>query len=467
MKLDFDRLARGFNPKCVAVVGDNERFGFGWLRAEKTFKGSLYSIQTNPKTVKLIDKLGIKNYSSLLDIPEPLDLVIVSVPRNVVPKILEDCIQKDVAVVHLFTAGFTETGTKEGKELEEYLVQRANEVGLPIIGPNCMGIYNPRIGLRQTLEQKVEVGGPVGFISQSGTHAENFAKEGYYQGVYVNKSVSFGNGSVLDSTDYLEYFGHDESIQAIGIYIEGVKDGRRFFNVLKMITQIKPVVIWKGGYTEAGGRAIASHTASLTIPNNVWNAMIKQAGAIQVDSFMELIDTLKILIMANPIISDRVGIVGGSGGESVVLTDKFAGLGLKVPPLTQESYDQFAEFFSVIGGSFRNPVDNGNVSRMFLERTVEILEKDSNIDNLVIQLSLLPDDWLSHGSLDNDVNSLIHLRQRALKPVIVIIPTIGMSMNQIETAIMIRKRLQDGHIPVFNSIERGARALRNVLPVPS
>jgi acyl-CoA synthetase (NDP forming) len=269
---------------------------------------------------------------------------------------------------------------------------------------------------------------------------------------------------VLDSTDYLEYFGQDESIKAIGMYIEGIKDGQRFFRVLKLITQKKPVVIWKGGYTEAGGRAIASHTASLAIPSNIWSAMVKQARAIQVDSFMELIDTLKILILANPIISDRVGIIGGSGGESVVITDRFAGSGLRIPSLTQESYDQFAEFFSVIGGSFRNPVDNGNVSRMFLKRTVEILERDNNIDNLVVQLSLLPDDWLGHGSLDNDINSLIHLRQKTLKPIIVIIPTIGMSLNQIETAVTIRKRLQDGLIPVFNSIERGARALSNVLP---
>lgn len=408
--------------------------------------------------------MGIKNYLSLLTIPEPLDLVIVSVPRNITPRILEDCIQKNVAVVHFFTAGFTETGTKDGQELEEYLVRRATEVSLPVIGPNCMGIYNPRIGLRQTIEQKVGVDGSVGFISQSGTHAENFAKEGYYQGVYVDKSVSYGNGSVLDSTDFLEYFGQDESIKVIGMYVEGIKDGRRFFRVLKMITQKKPVIIWKGGHTEAGGRAIASHTASLAIPSNIWSAMVKQAGAIQVDSFMELIDTLKILIMANPIISDRVGIIGGSGGESVVIADKFAGAGLRVPSLTQESYDQFAEFFSVVGGSFRNPVDNGNVSRMFLKRTVEILERDNNIDNLVVQLSLLPDDWLGHGSLDNDVDSLIHLRQRTLKPIIVIIPTVGMSLNQIEAAVMIRKRLQDGLIPVFNSIERGAQALSNVLP---
>lgn len=368
-----------------------------------------------------------------------------------------------MAVIHLFTAGFTETGAQEGQELEEYLVRRATEVGLPIIGPNCMGIYNPRIGLRQTIEQKVGVDGPVGFISQSGTHAENFAKEGYYQGVYVNKSVSYGNGSVLDSTDYLEYFGQDESIKTIGMYVEGIKDGQRFFRVLKMITPKKPVVIWKGGYTEAGGRAIASHTASLAIPSNIWSAMVKQAGAIQVDSFMELIDTLKILIMANPITRDRVGIIGGSGGESVVITDRFARAGLRIPSLTQESYDQFAEFFSVIGGSFRNPVDNGNVSRMFLKRTVEILERDNNIDNLVVQLSLLPDDWLGHGSFDNDIDSLIHLRQRTLKPIIVIIPTVGMSLNQLEAAVMHRKRLQDGLIPVFNSIERGARALSNVL----
>ena len=296
MKVDFTKLDRAFNPQCVAVVGENRKRNFSWLRAQSAFKGKLYSVQTNPEDAKSIKALGIKNYTSLLDIPEPVDLVIVSVPRAVTPKILEDCIQKGVAVVHFFTAGFTETGTEEGRKLEQLLIERAEQANLHLIGPNCMGIFNPKVGIKQTAGQYTGLAGPVGFIAQSGTHASAFSLEAHLQGVNINKSVSFGNGVVLDSTDFLDYFGHDADIKAIGMYLEGVKDGRRFLAMLRQVSARKPVVIWKGGRTEAGGRAIASHTASLAVPQAIWDTAMKQFGAINVRSQEELIDTLKAFI---------------------------------------------------------------------------------------------------------------------------------------------------------------------------
>ena len=159
-----------------------------------------------------------------------------------------------------------------------------------------MGIFNPRVGIKQGDAEYDGVSGPVGFISQSGNHAFTFATEAHFQGVDINNSVSFGNGVVLDAPDFLEYLGNDEENKVIAMYLEGLKDGRRFLKVLKEVSARKPVVIWKGGRTGVGGRAIASHTGSLAISRVIWDAAMKQCGAITVANVEELIDTVQALM---------------------------------------------------------------------------------------------------------------------------------------------------------------------------
>ena len=192
-----------------------------WLRAQSTFKGKLYSVQVNPETIESIKALGIENYTSLLDIPEVIDLVIVTAPRAAALGILEDCIRKEVAAAHFFTAGFSETDTEEGRRLERLLAKRAEEANFHLIGPNCVGIFNPKAGVRQIYDQYDGVSGPVGFISQSGNLAMNFSREAHLQGVDINKSVRFVYGAVIDSIDFLEYIGQSPGVPFIGWYGEG------------------------------------------------------------------------------------------------------------------------------------------------------------------------------------------------------------------------------------------------------
>jgi len=276
----------------VVVVGDSRQSNFEWLRGQSTFKGKLYSVHVNPETIQEIKALGVESYTRLADIPEPIDLVIVAAPRGAALGILEDCIGKDVAAAHFFTAGFAETDTEEGIKLERRLTERAEQANLHLVGPNCLGIFNPKAGLRQSSEQYADISGPVGLISQSGTYAIRFSLEAHLQGVDISKSVSFGNGAVLDSADYLEYFGRDPEIKVIGMYLEGVKDGRQFFKILREVAARKPVLVWKGGRTEEGGRAIASHTGALAVPLAIWESAVRQCGAINVAGMEELIDTL-------------------------------------------------------------------------------------------------------------------------------------------------------------------------------
>ncbi len=460
MKADLAKLERAFNPESVVVVGDKGQMNYMWLRGQSTFKGNLYSVQVDPNEIEGIKALGVENYTSLLDIPGPVDLAIVAVPRAVAPRILEDCIRKEVAAAHFFTSGFAETDTEEGIKLERLLTEVAEGANFHLIGPNCMGIFNPEAGIRQSLRQYAGFAGPVGFIAQSGTHAIAFSEEAYLQGVEINKSVSFGNGVVLDSTDYLDYFGRDTGIKIIGMYLEGVKDGRRFIEVLKGVTARKPVVIWKGGRTEEGGRAIASHTGSLAVPQAIWDAAVKQCGAVKVARMEELIDTLKALLYLAPVYGNRVGIAGGSGGQSVAIADVFAEAGLKVPLLTEESYDELATFFTLIGGSYRNPIDTGNVNRLQLKRIMEILERDGNTDNLVLLTSVGAFGRMRE-QMESDVNSLIDIRNRTTKPVMV---TLGFAAPEAwQDTREVMQKFRDGGIPTFVTLERGARALKNAL----
>ena len=459
MKVDFTKLDRAFNPKCVVVVGDKGQSNFMWLRSQGGFKGKLYSVQIDPQEIEGIKALGVENYTSLLDVPEPVDLAIVAVPRGVALRVLEDCIGKEVAAAHFFTAGFSETDTEEGIELERLLTERAEQANFHLIGPNCMGIFNPGIGIGLVGGQYAGLAGQVGFIAQSGTHAIAFAQEAHLQGVDINKSVSFGNGVVLDSADYLEYFARDPEIKIIGMYLEGVKDGRRFFRVLREVSAQKPVVIWKGGRTEEGGRAIASHTGSLAVPQAIWEAAVRQCGAIKVNRLEELIDTLKALLYLSPVSGDRVAITGGSGGQSVAIADVFAEAGLRVPMLTAESYEELATFFTLIGGSYGNPVDTGNPNSRQMKRIMEILERDANIDNLVLLVNARAG---TSPQLETHINSVLDIRQRTSKPVMAIL-SYSFTAREVEQAGDIIQKLQDGGVPTFIALERGARALRNVL----
>jgi len=431
-----------------------------WLRSHSNFKGKLYSVQVAPEEIEGIKALGVENYTSLLDIPEPVDLAIVAVPRAVAPKIVEDCIRKEVAAAHFFTAGFSETDTEEGIRLERLLTEMAERANFHLVGPNCMGIFNPSIGIGQGgREQSTNFAGSVGLISQSGTHAVAFNREAHLHGIYINKAVSFGNGIVLDSPDYLEYFGHDPEIKVIGMYLEGVKDGRRFLKVLKEVSARKPVVIWKGGRTEEGERAIASHTGSLAVSQAVWDAAVTQCRAVKVSSMEELIDTLKALLYLPPVRGDRVGITGGSGGQSVAIADVFAEAGLRVPLLTQESYDELATFFTLIGGGYRNPIDTANQNRREIKRIIEILERDANTDNLVL---LTGARFGPGGPAEALINLLIDLRKKTSKPVMAILSW-AFSPEDVQQAGDVIKKLQDGDVPTFIDLERGAFALRKAL----
>jgi acyl-CoA synthetase (NDP forming) len=271
--------------------------------------------------------------------------------------------------------------------------------------------------------------------------------------------VSSGNGIVLDATDYLDYFGGEADIKAIAMYLEGVKDGRRFLTVVREVSAQKPVVIWKGGQTEAGERAITSHTGSLARSRAIWDIVMRQSGAIKVTSLEELIDTLKAILYLAPVYGDRVAIVGGSGGESVAIVDGFVEYGLEVPLLTQKSYEELVTFFNLVGASCHNPIDPG-INWGELKFIMEIVEENPNIDNIVVVFvwSTLP--ILTPEQLESHINLVINMRKKASKPIMVIL-LYSSSLKDMYQTRDITQKLHDGGIRTFDNVERAAQALRN------
>ena len=464
MTIDVAKFDRLFNPKSAVVIGDKQALGYSWLNSMSTFKGPVYSVQIDEREIPNIEAMGVQNYKSLMDVPGDIDFVIVSVPRRFAPMVLQQCIDKGVGGATFFTSGFAETAEEEGIALQNQLSEMAREAGFMLVGPNCMGLFIPGCGVRFTTQQYAGEAGPVGFIGQSGTQSMYFSLLGGAHGVKVSKLVSLGNAIVLDVPDYLEYLGQDPDTKMVGMYVEGVKDGRRFFEVLKDVCKRKPVVIWKGGQTADGARAVSSHTASLATENTVWESLVRQAGAISVNSLEEIVDVLKGLLYIAPSTGERMGIMALTGGQSVAAADAFAKQGFTIGPLSESSYEELSGFFTIIGASYRNPLDiSSNLPDLtVLVRILEILERDPLVDAITTELttSLLDRrEAMGEGYVESLINILANHREKTKKPYF----TTVCPVDQEVEAIRLREELMARNIPSFPTFHRSANAYRKLV----
>jgi len=456
-----EQLDAAFSPGVVAVVGARKVDDYSWLRNMSDFKGKLYSVQIDPNDIAGIEELGVSNYKSLVEIPEAVDYVVVAVPRRVVPFVLKDAIAKGVKTVHLFTSGFAESGSDEGVQAQEQITQMVQKAGVLVIGPNCMGVFNPHFGMRFGAGQQVDNIGSATVISQSGAHASAMTQGLQASGIGVNMSVSFGNAIMLDSPDLLQYFAEDSNTSVICAYIEGPKDGKRFFQALREVAPRKPVVLWKGGQTDAGRRSAASHTGSLAGSIEVWDAGTRQAGAIRADSLEEVIDVTKMLTYLTPTTGDRVGIIGGSGGQSVSMSDDFSRVGLNVPTLSGSSLESMAGFFQLVGASYFNPVDIGGINRSNLETILDLLTNDRNVD-IVAMMRGIQRGRRNQEDLIAELKLYGQARDKSGKPMLAMFWT---PVPYPDTAPMeeIDETLRDLGIPTFPSPVRAARALKKMV----
>jgi len=457
-------LKRAFAARAVAVIGDKRVGGYMWVRALKRFTGKLYSIQIDAKEIAGIEELGVVNYKSLAEVPERIDYAVSAVPRQVAPYILKNCVANQVGGIGFFTSGFSETTEEIGIKLEAELKAIASAAEIALVGPNCMGLYNPSIGLCNFPDLNTGAAGDVCFISQSGTHSINFCSQAPGRGIRVNLAASIGNVLMIEAADYIDVMAADPATRVIGMYIEGVRDGRRFFESLSRAAAQHPVVVWKGGMTEAGARATFSHTGSIATPAAVWSAMVRQSGAVSVAGLDAMLDTVEMLARGRRVAGRGMGLVAMTGGQSVVITDTFAGAGLEIPALSAESYDELKGFFNIIGGSYRNPLDaggtiGGGVHTGNLERILAILDRDAAIDAIVLEVGtgLRAQRWATHeDELTAMLDRLAEFARASAKPFALV-----MHPAHVETIVVRARALaRERGLVVFESFERAAAAMR-------
>jgi acyl-CoA synthetase (NDP forming) len=323
------------------------------LEAEFPEIGGLYPV--NPK----VDEInGAKCYPSLLDTPDPVDHVISQVPASVVPELVDQCVEKKIRSIHFFTAGFSETGDEDMAAVERTMIDKLRSAGIRAIGPNCMGLYVPGSRLAFMNGFPTEPGN-VFLLSQSGANAGEIIHGLISRGIRFSKAISYGNGADLKAHDFLDYAAEDSESEVVAAYIEGVQDGRAFFDALKRCARVKPVVILKGGRTASGSHAAHSHTGSLAGSIEVFDAACRQAGAVRAETMDELHDlVVAASTSARRVDGQGVALFGGGGGGFAVLSaDAIDREGLTVPKLPTSAVEKMREYIPVAGSSVNNPID--------------------------------------------------------------------------------------------------------------
>ncbi|HEY7295436.1 MAG TPA: CoA-binding protein, partial [Dehalococcoidia bacterium] len=439
-----------FHPRGIAVAGVSVGGGgFGgnmFIQALKGqgFRGGIYPV--NPKATAETVIEGERAYPNLAAVPGPVDYVISSVPARAVLDLLADAERKGVRTIHFFTAGFRETGDAERAQLEEEVLRRARAAGIRLIGPNCMGVYYPAEGI--TFQHGFpRDAGEVGVLSQSGLNATEIITYGAPRGLRYSKVISFGNATDLNESDFLDYLAHDPQTAVIAAYIEGVRDGRRFFKAVQEASAVKPLTILKGGLTDAGSRATSSHTGSLAGSAQIWQALQRQTGFVLVETLEELIDTTITFHFVKALAGRRVAIVGGGGGTSVLAADACARAGLQVPVLAAETQRLLGEFTPDAGTSVRNPVDTMAMWRNEgLGKTLDIVAGDGQIDVVLLHTQT---DWANRpGNVPitpeqfvmNTVECAEATAARTGKPIVVALRT-PLSVDGMGNRLLMQARL--------------------------
>jgi len=429
-------------------------------RRQGIFKGEVFLI--NPKHSQI---LGEPCYPKISNLPRPPETVLVAIPSILVPDAIEDAGQAGATAGIVISSGFAEIGNRD---LEKQLVRAASKYNLRIIGPNCLGVYDPYTGMdtlflpetkllsdgREVVATPRPRRGTVSLLTQSG--AFGCAALDYMagpHGIGIRRFVSYGNRCDVTESELLEYFGNDTKTRVILTYLEGLTDGRTFIEKAKEITKKKPVVALKSGRSESGIRAAASHTAALAGSDQIYQGAFRQAGIIRAQTVEEFFDFARALAMQPPGLTNNVAVVTNAGGPGIITTDALEASGLNVrkfPPRIMSEFSKLKadrKLLSVLSGT--NPIDlTAEATSHMFALTLSILLDDPSIGGIVLIA-------LHHAPtiLDDAVGMIAETISKRTKPVTVC------DMGETEMAEAMRTMFEKRGIPSFSMPERAARAL--------
>ncbi len=458
-----------FSPRGVAVVGASvsARMSFAELvlmsLKEAEFP-AIYPVNPNHKEI-----LGLTCYANVKDIPGPVDYVVVSVPAGSILSLMDDCVVKGVKAIQFFTAGFSESGEQEGADLEAQMLEKAESSGMRIIGPNCIGMFVPKSRVANDIGVPLEPG-PVAFVSQSGGFAYNMPCNSASRGLKFSKVVSYGNALDIDECELLEYLGDDPDTEIVAAYIEGVKNGAEFAKILKKTAAKKPVVVYKGGKTEAGQRAAFGHTASMINSIDVFQALCTQLNTIQVENLDEMIDVLVALRFTHPLPKGiKIALVGAGGGTSVLAGDEIENSGLKMPEFTQGTKEELKQVLPFAGSIFTNPLDTPNMtSPQAISDALAVLGKADEIEMVAYHFGYHPISKWGYGRfaskdyLQEIVDVMKDAVQKSKKPILMAVNP-AINMQGMDEFLTVQQTFVDAGLPVYYSLRQLALATARVI----
>ncbi|RMF30719.1 MAG: acyl-CoA synthetase [Candidatus Nitrosothermus koennekii] len=436
-------MEKFFYPKSIAVVGASAtpgKIGYSVLDsvANYEYKGEIYPI--NPKRDEIF---GLKCYKSLTDIGKPVDLVIVCVDVLQVPALMEEAAKLGIHNFVIISGGGKELGG-ERAEAEAKIKELALKHKIRVIGPNCIGMFNGENRLDAAFQGHARMirppAGPVAFLTQSGTIGISFMESAESFG--LGKMVSYGNRSDVDEADMIWYFARDPTIKVIGLYVEGFGDGRKFVNTAKRVIKEykKPIVIWKSGRTARGAKQAASHTGSLGGTYAVVKGALDQAGVISVDSYQELVGSIKALAWQPPARGNRVALVTNGAGPVISAIDQFERLNLEVAPITEDTLKALKEYYPPTYPT-GNPMDvTGSATASDYQFAIQKFMEDPNVD-IIMPWFVFQDDPLEETIVD----VLDEFNKKQDKPLL--IGCIGGPFTE-----KMSKEIEKRKIPVYHEI---------------
>lgn len=378
-------LEKLFNPQSIAIVGaSQERGKVGNVITknliELGYAGKVFLV--NPKHDKIFDH---RSYKRLDDIVEKVDLAIIVLPAKIVVPVIREASARIKNFV-VISAGFSETD-EEGRAREEELKKLAEEKNLNILGPNCLGFIIPKLKLNASFAGGLPKAGNISFVSQSGALAVAIMDIARKENIRFSNIISVGNKMQVDESGILEYLAGDKDTKVIGMYLEGIKDGKKFIEAAQKVSQIKPIVILKAGKTEKAQKAISSHTGALAGSNDIMQAVFEKTGILQANNLEEFFSLLELVSVADAPANNKVAVITNAGGPGVLTTDAFGGKEIEIANLSEETKNGLREFLPA-ESSVENPVDLlGDAMEDRFEKALAVLGKEKEIGTILCVLT--------------------------------------------------------------------------------
>lgn len=443
-------LDKIFNPKTVAIIGASSKeksVGLGLVKNILTGKEerAIFFVNINQQEI-----FGNKVFGKIADIQDEIDLAVIAVPAPFVSQVVGECCEKKVGGIIVISAGFSEIG-EEGKIRQQDILEKARQAGIPMVGPNCLGVIRTKNKLNASFAPATPNSGNVAFVSQSGALLDIIIDGTEKLG--MSYAISYGNEADVTLIDFLEWLEKDNDTKVIALYVEAISNGQKFMEVAKRITKIKPIVAIKAGKFDSGKKAVQSHTGSMAGDYQTYKAVFQQIGIIEVDSVEEMIDTVKVLSW-QPVCPNAFAIVTNGGGCGVMATDHCKAIGINLAKLSEKTVDKISSSSEMSPlWSKANPVDIvGDASSARYKAAIGAVLGQENVGGLI----LIQTPQIMTNPMEDAKIAIEAKRSFPHKPIVCFFLGGKLSAKAVDL-------LEDNHIPNYSDLKRGIIAIKSLI----